>query len=234
MDLKNIESRIDQANEKFLVSDEEIVPDNHNKEEGNEQPSPIQYPVDVANLMHRQRMKEASTLRPLGASPRVKADIEYMAKKIERAFNIANDTAKTLAAKGDTARARMVQDQYMSDAFLPLLEALTHIVPAEELMNAITSLDTLDKFVLTPGGSPAGYTRSFIQQLYADGMGRTEPRSDGFVLDAVRRIKCMVADGQIRTSVGLATKTKNAIDKGEHSASKEDYEILQNVAERGM
>lgn len=234
MNPEELEARIDQANDKFLVSDEDIVPDNHDKEEGNAQPSPVQLPVDLADLMRRQRFKEKKTPRPIGASPRVKADIEYMAKRLERAYNLAKDTSQTLAKNGDTARARMAQDQYMNDTFLPLVEALTHIVPAEELINAASSLDQLDKYVLTIGGSPAGYTRAFVQQLYSNGMGRTEPRSDGFVEDAVRRIRSMVADYQIRTAVGLATKTKNAIDKGEHSASQEDYELLQNVAERGM
>lgn len=234
MDAKELDAKINSANDKFLVGDDDIVKDNHSVEEGNGQPSPIQLPVDLADLMRRQRLKESMTPRPIGASPRVKADIEYMAKKIERAYNIAKDTVNTLSSNGDTARARMAQDQYMNDTFLPLLESLTHIVPAEELMNASSSLDELDKYVLTPGGSGTGYTRAFIQQLYSDGMGRTEPRTDGFVEDAVRRIRSMVASNQIRTAVGLATKTKASIDKGEHSASQEDYEILQKVAERGM
>lgn len=225
-----LDARIDAANDKFLVGDEITAPDNHDAEEGNQQ----QLPVDLADLMRRQRLKESQTPRPIGASPRVKADIEYVAKKLEREYNMAKDTVKTLTANGDTARARMVQDQYMNDTFLPVLESLTHIVPADELMNASTSLDQLDKYVLTPGGSGAGYARAFLQQLYSDGSGRTEPRTDGFVEDAIRRVQWMVADGQIRTAVGLATKTKNAIDKGEHSASKDDYEVLQRVAERGM
>lgn len=234
MDAEKLERKIDAANDKFLVSDEEIVPDNHDNEEGNEQPSPVQLPIDMAELMRRQRVAESSMRRPIGASPRVKADVEYMAKKIERAYNLAKDNVATLARNGDTARARMAQDQYMSDTFLPLVEALTHIVPAEELMNASSALDELDKYVLTMGGATKGFTRSFVQNLYANGMGRTNPRSDSFVEDAVRRIRHMVALGQIRTAVGLATKTKSSVDKGDHSSSEEDYEILQKVAERGM
>lgn len=234
MDAKELDAKIKDANDKFIVSDDDVVKDNHSKEEGYNQPSPVRLPVDLYDLMRRQRLKESRTPRPIGASPRVKADIEFIAKKMGRAYNLANDTAKTLAANGDTARARMAQDQYMNDTFLPMIESLTHIVPAEELLNATSSLDELDKYVLTPGGSGVGYTRAFIQQLYSEGIGRTEPRTDGFVEDAVRRIKNMVASGQIRTAVGLATKTKTSIDKGEHSSSKDDYEILQKVAERGM
>lgn len=234
MDAKELDAKISAANDKFLVGDDDIVKDNHSKEEGNDQPSPVQLPVDLADLMRRQRLKESRTPRPIGASPRVKADIEYVAKKLEREYNMAKDTVKTLTANGDTARARMAQDQYMNDVFLPMLESLAHIVPADELMNASTSLNELDKYVLTPGGSGEGYARAFLQQLYSDGSGRAEPRTDGFVEDAIRRIQWMVADGQIRTAVGLATKTKAAIDKGEHSASKDDYEVLQRVAERGM
>ena len=234
MNLERLENNIERANEKFLVSDEEIVPDNHDKEEGNEQPSPVQLPIDVANMMHKQQVAESKMKRPHGASPRLKADVAYITKELEREYNIAKDTVSTLNSNGDTARAKMAQNQYMSEKFLPLVEALTHIVPVDELMNAISSLDVLDKYVLTQGGSPAGFTRAFVQQLYAKGMGRTEPRSDDFVSDAIRRIRWMVADGQIRTAVGLATKTKAAIDKGEHSASEEDYVMLQKVAERGM
>ena len=231
MDPELLANRIKEANDKYVADDGEILQDNQSNGEASLQ---NQMPVDLADLMRRQRLKESQTPRPIGASPRVKTDIEYMAKKIERAYNIAKDTVKTLSANGDTARARMAQDQYMNDTFLPLVESLTHIVPADELMNASSSLDELDKYVLTPGGSGAGYTKAFVQQLYANGEGRTEPRTDGMVEDAVRRIKSMVASGQIRTAVGLATKTKASIDKGEHSASQEDYEILQKVAERGM
>lgn len=234
MNLERLESNIDKANDKFLVSDEEIVPDNHDKEEGNEQPSPIQLPIDIANMMHKRQVAESKMKRPHGASPRLKADIAYISKELEREYNIAKDTVNTLNANGDTARAKMAQNQYMSEKFLPLVEALTHIASADELVNAVSSLDELDKYVLTPGGSSSGYTRAFVQQLYANGMGNTDPRSDEFVQDAIRKIKYMVADYQIRTAVGLATKIKAAVDKGEHSASEEDYEILQRVAERGM
>lgn len=232
MDQELLGNRIKEANDKYVVGDDEILPDNHSQEET--AISSQQLPVDLADLMRRQRLKESQTPRPIGASPRVKTDIEYISKKLERAYNLAKDTVKMLSTNGDTARARMAQDQYMNDTFLPIIESLTHIVPAEELMNASTSLDELDKYVLTPGGSGSGYTRAFIQQLYANGEGRIEPRTDGMVEDAIRRIKSMVAAGQIRTAVGLATKTKSSIDKGEHSASQEDYEILQKVAERGM
>ena len=231
MDPELLVSRINEANDKYVADDGGTLPDNQSNAEASLQ---NQMPVDLADLMRRQRLKESRTPRPIGASPRVKTDIEYMSKKIEREYNLAKDTIKTLASNGDTARARMAQDQYMNDTFLPLIESLTHIVPADELMNASSSLDELDKYVLTPGGSGAGYTRALLQQLYANGEGTTNPRTDGMVEDAVRRIKCMVADGQIRTAVGLATKTKSSIDKGEHSASQEDYELLQKVAERGM
>ena len=153
MNLERLESNIDRANDKFLVSDEEIVPDNHDKEEGNEQPSPIQLPIDVANMMHKRQVAESKMKRPHGASPRLKADIAYISKELEREYNIAKDTVNTLNANGDTARAKMAQSQYMSEKFLPFVEALTHIASADELVNAVSSLDELDKYVLTPGGS---------------------------------------------------------------------------------
>lgn len=191
--------------------------------------------VDMYDLLSRQRMGENKKQRPNGANPKIATEVEYIAKnRLSRAYSMAKEKASVMAKNGDTARARMVQDQYMTDVFLPTIEAIVHIVPPDEFSNAVDALSIMDKYVLTQGGASNGYTRAFVQQMYSSELGTTAPRSDSQVADSVRKIRSLVSDGQIRTAVGIANKMRKAVDSGQHSASDDDYEILLKVSERGQ
>lgn len=234
MDEKELDARIAAANDKFVT-------DEPDENEGAQGGALLQggmlssMPTDIAVLMDRQRMVEGNTPRPRGARAKVSAEIDIIInKRLKRAYNIARETVEALLNNGDTARARMAQDQYMNEKFLPVLEAMTHTVPSDELLNASGALEKLDKYVLTQGGSPAGFSRAFIKQLYAMDMGRTETMSDNFIAESVERLKKLVGSNQIRAAVGLATKMLGLINKGQHMASKDDYELIMKIAERGM
>lgn len=191
--------------------------------------------VDLYNLMSRQRLADSKKPRAHGANPKLKVEIATVIENsgLARKFNLAKMDAEVLAANGDKARSRMVMDQYMNDSFMPAIEAIVHMNSADELLNS-SDVDKLDEYVLTMGNAQKGFTKSLIASLYSEEMQTMATASDSVVTDAVRRIKALVADMQIRSAVGLANKTLQMVNTGQQSCSDDDYILLQKVAERGQ
>ena len=122
----------------------------------------------------------------------------------------------------------MVKQQYMEERFLPAVEIVVNNTSPDEVLNCRSALSALDKMALGVG-SMSGYTASYIRQAYADQLGMKRGGSDPTVVSEMRRIKLLVADDQIRTAIGLATKLKKQIDDGEHMAEPEDYAVLGRI-----
>lgn len=235
MDANTLSARISAANDKYIDEADELY--EGNQPEDQEAPTPP--PVDIYSLMARNRMLEGRMKRPNGASPRIKDEVDYVVNGfqgsgLKTAYNMAKAQADALEKRGDTMRAKMVKQQYMDEKFLPSIEALVRLTSADEVINSEEALKELDQLALTEGGNPSGFTRSFVTQLYMADLGTTNPSSDAFVTDAVRRISGLVNSDQIRTAVGLATRTLASIESGEHSADDSDYQLLLKVAERGQ
>lgn len=191
--------------------------------------------VDIYNLMSRQRLADSKKPRAHGANPKLKVEIAQVLENcgLTRKYKIAKMDAEALAANGDTARSRMRMDQYMTDTFMPAVEAIVHMNSADELLNS-SDVDKLDEYVLTMGNAQKGFTKSLIASLYSEEMQTMATASDSVVMDAVRRIRSLVADMQIRAAVGLANKTLQLVNTGQQSCSEDDYQLLQKVAERGQ
>lgn len=236
MDNNTLNARIAAANDKYVDDADELYEGNQPEDQEEAQTPP---PVDIYSLMARNRMLEGRMKRPNGASPRIKDEVNCVINGVngsglKAAYNIAKSQADALASRGDTMRAKMVKQQYMDEKFLPSVEALVRLTSADEVMNSADALKEMDQLALTEGGNPSGFTRSFVNQLYMSDLGSTAPSSDAFVVDAVRRVRGMVEDDQIRTAVGLASKTLASIENGEHSADDSDYDLLMKVAQRGQ
>lgn len=236
MDTNTLNARIAAANDKYVVDDDELMESNHEAEEEALSPRPA---VDIYRLVSQNRLNESRMQRPNGSSPRIKNEVAYVINGVngsglKAAYNIAKAQSDSLYERGDTLRAKMLKDQYMDEKFLPAVEALVRLTSADEILNSTDALKEMDKLVLTNGGNPAGFTRSFVEQLYQQDLGTTMPSSDTYVSEAVRRINGLVQSDQIRTAVGLATKTLASIEAGQHSADDSDYELLLKVAERGQ
>lgn len=235
MDANTLSARISAANDKYIDEADELY--EGNQPEDQEAPTPP--PVDIYSLMARNRMLEGRMKRPNGASPRIKDEVDYVVNGfqgsgLKAAYNMAKAQSDALEKRGDTMRAKMVKQQYMDEKFLPSVEALVRLTSADEVINSAEALKELDQLALTEGGNPSGFTRSFVTQLYMADLGTTNPSSDAFVTDAVRRISGLVNSDQIRTAVGLAARTLASIESGEHSADDSDYQLLLKVAERGQ
>lgn len=217
----DIDKRLKEVNDALLAqSTDETEIDT--KEEVIANPAP----VDNYQVQHPM-MRERLTPRSYGGSSRVPLELNILEDgRLRFSFKKAKDEVEAYRREGDNERARLRQAQYMQDEFLPVIDALAGLNGADALLANPDALSLLDSYVLVDGGS-RGYTASFIASLY-DSAPQPE-NSDSYIRTQIAKLKALCGDGQIRTAVGLANQLKNVIEKGEHRASPEDYEIIQKV-----
>ena len=197
-----------------------------------EQPAVMPQPKDYYQEM---RSKASNSLsKPLlnGSTQKLSCEAKNAVQSLLGPFNKATDDSERLDAVGDKERARIVRQQYMEEVFLPVVESLVMMNSPEELLNSTNALKELDKYALVEGGRGSGYTAAFVRTLHKEDFGNVLPTSDVNVEDGVRRIRELVAYGSIRNAVGVAKRLKGQVDKGEFTASPEDYDLLQRVALR--
>lgn len=235
MDKEKLLNKINQANEKFVTDGD--APREAKKVTVKEEET-LPEPVDLYRQKSRTLYEAGKKSFPRGA----KADIEYNVRGVvegadqrsglKSRFALARKQADYLKRIGDRNRSNMVIEQYMRDEFLPAIEALVGVSGADMLLNSTDALKELDKYAIVIGGRSDGYTATFIRELHSDELGTTISASDAYVSDIIRQIRTLIDADQIRSAVGLADKTMTQIDNGLHTASDEDYVLLEKVASR--
>ena len=183
--------------------------------------------VDLYKQSTNKQREEAKKAYPRGASTLTKKIAEEALGGLARQKKRAEVDSDYWKKRGDEERAQMVKDQYMEECFLPAVEMVIISATPDEVLNAKDILSAFDDVTFEYG---PGYTASYIRTAYGDQLGNTTSTSDGYVRDAVARIKSLAAMDQIRSAYGLAKKLKDEIDKGEHKSSDDDYEIILRVA----
>lgn len=195
-------------------------------EEGETPPQPVDmYQVGLVN-----RQQDAKKSYPNGTNPKLVQDAEAVLELLAPAYRKAKNDCELLKQRGDNQRAKMVQDQYTMEKFLPAVESLVHANTTDELLNASKVLEKLDEYAVV-GQAGKGYTASYIRSAHADEIGNGEwaGRSDGRVRMSIQRIHSLLDRNQIRAAVGEANMIKEKIDKGEDIASQEDYDLINRV-----
>lgn len=184
-------------------------------------------PVDIYDERRVKMREEDKKVYPHGTSTLIRKIAEEALGDLARAHKYAEVKSDYWKERGDKEKAKMVQDQYMEEKFLPSVEMVIIASTPDEVLNAKDILEEFDKHTFEYG---PGYTASYIRTAYGDQLGKTSNQSDGYVLDALERIKYLASQGQIRAAYGLAKKTKDDIDNGSHMSSDADYEIIARVA----
>lgn len=200
-----------------------------------QQPEPApQVPVDYLRQQQNQSYEYNKKPRLNGSTQKVLIDAWATIDLLKPQYRQAKDDSERLAKIGDKEGAQIEKEQYMRDVFQPAVTALVGENSPEEVMNASRVLSELDKYVFTPAGKGNGYTGAFVSQLFQSDMGNVLPTSDADVVRALVSIRRLVSNDQIRAAVGIANRIKAQVDSGEHTASEDDYAIIQKVALRGQ
>ena len=150
------------------------------------------------------------------------------AEGLAKAYNRARSDIAALKDRGERGRAELVRQQYMQENFLPAVEIVVNSTSPDEVLNSKQALEELDKYALLEG-SGKGYTATYIRQAYGNQLGQKEGRSDASVRSDVMRINSLLDDGQVRAAVGVASKLKDKIDRGEAMADDIDYDLIGRV-----
>lgn len=197
---------------------------------GLEDVSEVEEKVDIYQQDVNKRAKNLYKPTPRGASTLIKEIATEELEKLSKLKKRAEMDSEYWKARGDKERAQMVKDQYIEEHFLPAVEMVIIASTPDEVLNAKDILKEFDNLSLQYG---PGYTASYIRTAYGDQLGNASSASDGYVRDAVNRIKSLAAMDQIRAAYGVAQKLKEEIDNGNHTASEDDYEIITRVASIG-
>lgn len=198
-----------------------------NPMENSEDSDVISQPVDFYDQNRIKMKEEFGKSYPRGASTLTNEIAKETLTELAKAKKRAESDADYWEARGDKDRAKMVKDQYMEEKFLPAVEMVVIASTPDDVLNAKNILKEFDKQTFEYG---PGYTASYIRTAYGDQLGNATNASDGYVRDMISRIKWLAASDQIRAAYGVARKLKEEIDKGEHTASDDDYEIITRVA----
>ena len=150
------------------------------------------------------------------------------AEGLAKAFRRAKCDMDMLKDKGERGRAEIRRQQYMQEDFLPAVEIVVNSTSPDEVLNSKRALDELDKYALLEGAGK-GYTATYIRQAYGNQLGQQEGRSDASVRSDVMRLNSMLDRGEVRSALGLATKIKDKIDRGEAQADDLDYDLISRI-----
>ena len=195
-------------------------------------------PVDIYQRDATSIREEAKRVRPKGSSSMVRAVAKSVIEGdgtigLAKRYDNAEDIVEDLRERGERNRADIARKQYMEDVFIPAIETVIRFSSPDEMLNCTDVLKEFDKYALGTG-SMSGYTASYIRKAYGDLLGKDLDgrfkTSDPFVSRAIMRIKSLVYADNIRSAMGVARQTKEAIDNGEHIANNDDYALLSRVA----
>lgn len=223
MDEYELDRRINAANNLMVGDDPEEEIEEQEVEVQEEAPQP----VDFYNLNRIKIREESKKVYPHGTSTLIRKIAEEALGDLSHAHRDAEVKSDYWKERGDKEKAQMVKDQYMEENFLPAVEMVIIASTPDEVLNAKDILEEFDKKTFEYG---PGYTASYIRTAYKDQLGNTSNQSDGYVRDALERIKYLASQGQIRAAYGLAKKTKDDIDNGSHMSSDADYDVITRVA----
>ena len=227
MDSKELETRIDKANAKFVTGEDA----------GGETPAA---PTDLYKRNAGSARDEQKKRRPNGSASIVKAVTKSVVTGdgqrgagLAPAYKKARDDSDFFKKRGEEDRAEIVRNQYMEEHFLPAVEVVIAYSSPDELLNCREALAALDQYALGVGKTN-GYTAQYVRSAYGNALGEDYSartgKSDDYITRIVYRIKMLANGGSNREAISLAVSAKKDIDEGTHIASDGDYALIGRVA----
>lgn len=226
---KDLQKRIDAANEEMIQEIASVG--SQEPQSGPSDVEPAVVPVDYYNEAQAASREARKAFTTVGSNGAVVKQLNAILPSLKMAYKKATDDYEYLLGHGDKQRAEAIKTQYLEDKFLPALEALLNFNTADEVINSSAVIRELDKYALLDG-SGQGYTRAFLAQIHANERG-VEMDSDSYVKHCLGKIGLLVNDDRITAASGMARRLMEQIEAGENRASKEDYDLIRQVAMRG-
>lgn len=225
-----MEERINKVNNKMLNGDDPVGAPQPAPEP---QTAPQSSPVADYYQMQANAAQEASQ-RPTayGSPAEMRQVVDALVKETaEKYYNAYKRQYDHLIDANDMNRAKQTANEYMMSHALPAVASLVETYGADAILNNKDALAKLDSIMLTGNGAGDGYTRAYLKQMYSQDLGSTGSVSDAEIVHGLRKAMGIANEGDIRSAIGLAKNLRERVDKGELSASPEDYAILVRATE---
>lgn len=218
---KEFEKRIDEVNDQMLSD---------GSQEAQEEPSALQ-PIDYYQAQRNAAHSASQKVTAYGSPAQIGRIVEDMIKEFrQERYNVAMERYKHLIDADAKDQAEYMRQDYMVKNALPLAESLVETFGVDAILNNKDALKKLDEVMITGNGSGDGFTAAYLKQMHSQQMGGQPSPSDMEVARALSKIRAMADNDDIRGSVTEAKRIKEKVDRGELSASEDDYKMLLQVS----
>lgn len=229
--MEDLQARINKANNSMVTGDDPVGAPSIAPQEAPEQP---QMPQAHDYYQMQQNAAYEASQRPTAyGSPAEMGQVidDMVTNTAEKYYNAYKNQYEHLIDANDYNGAKQMANEYMMYHGLPLVASLVEMYGADALINSRDALSKLDSIMLTGNGEGDGYTKAFLKQMYSQTLGTNGSTSDIEVTRGLQKAMGIADQGDIRSAVGLAKSLKEKIDRGELSASPEDYSMLVQATE---
>lgn len=218
---KEFEKRIDEVNDQML---------SEGSSEPTEAPSQAR-PIDLYQAQRNAAYEASQKATAYGSPAQIGRIVNDMVDSFKQEYYNVNKNAYDhyLDANAKDQAEYMRQD-YMVKSALPLVESLVEAYGVDAILNNKDALSKLDEVMITGNGSGDGFTASYLKQMHKQQIGGQPSQSDAEVTNALRKIRAMADNDDIRGSVTEAKRIKEKVDNGSLSASEDDYNLLLQVS----
>lgn len=191
--------------------------------EGHQPHQPMDYYQMQRNAAHTASQRPTIHGSPAQIYPLVKELVEDF-KQTD--YNVSQNQYSHLLEYDARDQAEYLRQSYMTCSALPLVESLVENYGVDALLNNRKVLDLLDGVMITPNGAGNGFTEAYLRQMHKGQTPPTSSQSDAEVKYQLVKAEKMADEGDVRAGVGIAKSLLEKINKGELSASDEDYQII--------
>lgn len=191
------------------------------------QPQPIDYYQAQRNAAYEASQKATAYGSPAQIG-RIVDDIVDDFK--QEYYNVNKNAYDHYLDANAPDQAEYMRQDYMVKNALPLVESLVETYGVDAILNNKDALRKLDEVMITGNGSGDGFTAAYLRQMHKQQLGGQASASDAEVTNALRKIRAMADDDDIRGSVTEAKRIKEKVDNGQLSANSDDYNLLLQVS----
>lgn len=199
-------------------------------QEAQEGPSAPQ-PIDLYQAQQNAAYEASQKATAYGSPAQIGRIVNDMVDSFKQAYyNVSINQYNHLKDANAKDQAEYMRQDYMVKNTLPLVESLVEAYGVDAILNNKDALSKLDEVMITGNGSGDGFTASYLKQMHKQQIGGQPSQSDAEVTNALRKIRAMADNDDIRGSVTEAKRIKEKVDNGSLSASEDDYNLLLQVS----
>lgn len=221
--MDDLKSKLTKATDEFFGASE-------SSSEPTESPSQAQ-PIDLYQAQRNAAYTASQKATAYGSPAQIGRIVDGIVDDFKQAYyNVSINQYNHLKDANAKDQAEYMRQDYMVKNALPLVESLVETYGVDAILNNKNALRKLDEVMITGNSSGDGYTAGYLKQMHQQQMGGQPSPSDAEVTNALRKIRAMADDDDIRGSVTEAKRIKEKVDNGSLSASEDDYNLLLQVS----